>query len=195
MTENMKNKRSILVMAYVIAIILAVFYLWVLYLSAHPNVSEEYRAFYMDHTLRYKVSAADLLVHPGEKLFLDGKKDSDTTFYGVGKGWLWEYKGRGMENTGYCYTGDKNNLLCFKTSGEETVKKIKLHILNSETDSMEIELDGTNIGSYKIENDMVAEIEIPTSNSGHKENADITHWINIKTDDTKTVSVDWVIFE
>ncbi len=195
MTEKMNRSKISLLIAYVIAIILAGTYLYVLYLSAHPVVSDEYRAFYMDHTLRYMVEENDLVVSGGQTRFLDGKEDSDSTFYGIGKGWLWDYTGHKMENTGYCYTGDENNYLYFMTKDASDVRKIKLHIVKTDVDSIEIDVNDKNSASYEIEADGTVEVEIREGSGVKREDGKTEFWVDIKTDRGRTVAVDSIKFE
>lgn len=39
------------ILLYMVCIVLILFYLYVFYLGFHPQVSELYRAFYIDHTI------------------------------------------------------------------------------------------------------------------------------------------------
>lgn len=44
-------KQTLKLLLYVPCLILIAFYLYVLFLGFHPQVSDQYRAYYIDHTI------------------------------------------------------------------------------------------------------------------------------------------------
>lgn len=46
-----KYKLVLNIILYFLCVLLTGFYLYVFYLGFHPNVSDQYRAYYIDHTV------------------------------------------------------------------------------------------------------------------------------------------------
>ena len=176
------------------------FYVYTLTLGAHPKVSYEYRGFYLDHTLKYKPREGSLAVRPGVKLYLNGVDDSDDTFYGVGRGWAWEYSGHAMENTGYCYTDDIDNYLYFTDVDLSRPHSLRLHVNNDCSITAR-----AYAGDVLIADDLVLEqgelmLDIPPmedpSVTGDSETGDINELaINISMEEIGRAEVDYLVFD
>lgn len=154
-----------LLITYVISACLIIFYFFVLYLGMHPRVSKEYTMFYIDHTLKVKAKEGSLLVKPGERLYLDGKEDNETTFTGIGQGWGWEYTGKGVENTGFCYTTQKENFLFFEGVTREN-HSLRIHTAKDNSIKAEVEIfvNGVSAGVYETEPESEVTVTILAEN-------------------------------
>lgn len=162
----MRKEKSRLIIAYSISAILLALYLYVLWLDVHPQVSKEYRLFYLENTSKIMSTKGSLAVKPGVNLYLNGKEDSDEVFTGIGQGWYWNYTGKGVENDGYCYTGEINNYLIFDFN--ESIKngsdgaKLSLHITKSTIAAAEVSANGESLGMYDLKAGEETVIDIPS---------------------------------
>ena len=154
-----KDNRILLIAAYAVSALLLVYYLYVLFLGSHPQVTKEYRMFYIDHELKYRVPEGALKVRPGVTLYLDGKEDSDNTFYGLGQGFAFEYTGHAMENTGYCYTTAEHNYLYFDEV-EKGAHTLRLRLKDQDPSRGEIYVNGIRAGGLDnvVNNEIVVDI-------------------------------------
>ncbi len=190
-----KDNRIFLVISYIVSALLLAYYLYVLSLGLHPKVTKEFRMFYIDHELKYRVPEGALAVKPGVTLCLDGREDSETTFYGVGQGFAFEYTGHAMENTGYCYTSGEHNYLYFDevAPGEHT---LTLHVKEADCQSTGIFVNGIFAGSYDPVDDGNILVDITQEMTGdiHREDrADLV--VDIVPEGEGSIQIDSLVFD
>ena len=197
-----KDNRIFLIISYVISALLLAYYLYVLFLGVHPKVTKEFRMFYIDHELKYRVPEGALAVKPGVTLCLDGREDSETTFYGVGQGFAFEYTGHAMENTGYCYTTGEHNLLYFDETGSGA-HTLKLHVkdvsLSGEVSSAQkadIFVNGVFAGRYDFVSGNTVLVDITPEAAGNKLRADGTDLVvDIMPETEGAIQIDSLVFD
>lgn len=146
-----------LIIAYLTALLSVGFCIYVLLISLNPKVSKEYRAFYIDKSLKYMPGEGQADVKIGTQLYLNGK-DAESTFKGVGKGWSWNYTGAAMENEGWCFTTGLDNYLCFFNMPEGNHELI-LHVYDCDASAMEVFIGDTSVGVFDVAKD--SEVHIP----------------------------------
>ncbi len=190
-----KKNLRILIPSYVIAAVLLAYYLYVLCLGMHPQVTKEYRMFYIDHALKYRVREGALNVKPSVKLYLDGKDDSDTTFYGVGQGFAFEYTGHAMENTGCCYTTAGHNYLYFDGVGEGR-HTLRLHVKETSCPGAEIYVNGIGAGSFDLASGSEVMVDIiPEMTADPKGEDEVDVVVDIVPASDEPISIDHLTFD
>ncbi len=137
-------------------------------------------------------------IRPGEKLMTDGRENSDNTYYGIGRGWAWEYTGHAMENTGYVYTEGEDNYLYF--TGAEPAKPhvLRLHIKDTGVSGAEVYAGGLDLGRVALEKGKEAVIAIPAvKETGDDTTSDIENEleVDLRPEDGGRVEVDYLIFD
>lgn len=188
----MKNRKVKLIIAYLCSAGLLAGYLYVLWLGLHPDVGREYRLYYLDGITKVMSPKGALTVRPGERRYLNGKENDVQTFAGIGRGWYWNYTGKGVENDGYCYTGEADNYLLFDFDEECTERengiKINLHITKSSAKTVDVYADDATIGTYALNEDESLEVELPKEIVGHGEVIMNLHLANPE----ESIAVDYV---
>ena len=190
-----KDNRIFLIISYVVSALLLAYYLYVLFLGVHPKVTKEFRMFYIDHELKYRVPEGALAVKPGVTLCLDGRDDSETTFYGVGQGFAFEYTGHAMENTGYCYTASEHNYLYFDEV-EPGAHTLTLHVMDTDCQKAEIFVNGVFSGRYDPVKDGSMMVNITsemTADEKGEDRADLV--VDVMPEGAGTIQIDSLVFD